>query len=156
MRRFVLYVLFVPIVGSLVTAAYQAIGDVRYLLSMTGTKFSEAGLMLLAPFYPLLHWPGLFVWIAYLNWLIPALAIAVADRFLPSQGWRRLGMISAVGYVATLATIGLLWENFFLALIGAITAIICCWVFDEFQKVRLDDIVSPIHKWINTLRTWPN
>ena len=135
-KRLILYILLVPIVGPLVTIAYQAVVDRGYPISLVW------------------HSLGLFIWSAYFNWFIPALAIATADRFLPPKGWQRFGMISAVGYVATLATIGLRWENFLLAFIGAMTAIICCWLFDEVQKGRLNDIVSAIHKWVNTLRTW--
>jgi hypothetical protein len=142
MKRFILYILLVPIVGPLVTIAYQAVLDRGYPISLVFNSFS------------------LFIWSAYYHWLIPALAIATADRFLPPQRWQRLGLTAAVGYVATLATIGFFWglgrQSFLLAFIGAVAAVICCALLDEIQKSRLNDIVAAIRKWARTRRTWPD
>lgn len=152
MKRFFLYVLLVPIVGTLVTMAYQLVVETAYEL----IRFGAVSLGALGQ----LRFISLVVWSAYIHWLIPALAIAVADRFIPSRGWPRIGMISAVGYVASLATIGLFWrwrwQYILVALIGATTAAICCWLLDELQSDRLRGIPRAILKSVRTLTKWPN
>lgn len=110
MKRFVLYALLVPVVGTLVTMAFQAM-------------FGGLSLTLLPRTLDLIQW------------FIPALVIATADRFIPSRGWPRLGTISVVGYIATLMTISLLWrlswQDLPLLLLGAMTAFLCCWLLER-------------------------
>ena len=151
MKRFILYAIFVPIVGTLVTMAYQLANQLAYQLIVLGLFFPLA---LVPP--PLIS----ILWWAYVQWLFPTLAIAAADRFIPLKGWPRFGTISAVGYFATLMTIGTLWgwrwQNFPLALIGAITGFISCWLLDELQRGRLNELVSKAHNSVKALRRWPN
>jgi hypothetical protein len=148
MKRFILYTVLVPIVGTLVTIAYQLAEQLAY-------QSIVLGVFPIVPVLPL----SLVVRLAYAQWLIPALAIATADRFIPLGGWPRFGTISVVGYFATLMTIGLLWGwwwgNLPLALIGAIAAFISCWLLDERQRGRLNDLVSKAHNSVKALRRWP-
>jgi hypothetical protein len=94
MKRFVLCLVLVPIIAPLVTGVFDAV--------MYGYN----------PFNLLLRLPGYFLWLAYFNWLVPALAIATADRLLRSDKWQRLGTIAVVGYVSTFLTDAALYGLF--------------------------------------------
>jgi len=146
MKRFVLYLVLVPIIAPLVTGFLQAVMS-------GGNSFSLA-----------LRLPGYFLWLAYFNWLLPAFAIATADRLLQSDKWRRLGMIAAVGCVSTFLTDAALyglfprgwhWGNLWPGLIGAIAALVCCLLLDQLNKERLIRFGSTIHNMIKALRRWP-
>jgi hypothetical protein len=146
MKCFVLYLVLVPIIAPLVTGVFDAV--------MYGYN----------PFNLLLRLPGYFLWLAYFNWLVPALAIATADRLLRSDKWQRLGTIAAVGYVSTFLTDAALyglfprgwqWGKLLPGLIGAIAALVCCLLLDQLNKERLSKFGSAIHNTIKALRRWP-
>lgn len=148
MKRFVLYLVLVPIIAPLVTGVMQAI------MYGGGNSFSLA-----------LRLPGYFLWFAYFNWLVPAFAIATTDRLLGSDKWQRLGTIAAAGYVSTFLTDATLyglfprgwqWGKLLPGLIGAIAALACCLLLDQLNKVRLSKFGSAIHSTIKPLRRWPN
>ena len=124
MKRFILYLVLVPMIGPSVMGALQAV--------MYGGN----------PFSLVLQLPGLFLWTAYFNWLVPALAIATADRLFRSDKWRHLGTIAAVGCFSTLLTevalYGLFprswrWGMLLPGLAGAIAALVCCLLLDQFN-----------------------
>jgi hypothetical protein len=79
--RFVLYLALIPIIAALVTGVLQAV--------MYGGD----------PFNLVLQSPGYSLWLAYYDWLVPALASATADWTLRSGKWLRLGTIAGVGFV---------------------------------------------------------
>jgi glucose-6-phosphate-specific signal transduction histidine kinase len=146
MKRFVLYLVLVPIIAPLIAGVWLA---VRYEVNQ---------------FHKLREWPGVVLWRAYFNWLLPALAIATADRFLPSGKWKRLGTIAAVGCVSTLLTEVALyglpsrgwgWGPLLPGLTGAIAALLCCLLLDQLNKERLSKLGSAISSTIKTLRRWP-
>jgi len=118
MKRLILYLILVPIVGTVAIMTYGTI-----LTGWTPLDLITARL-------------GHFVSVAYVQWLMPALIIAHVDRFIPLRGWARFGTISAVGYLALWVWMGLLygfglgWGGFLVPLTGAITAVICCWFSD--------------------------
>ena len=145
MRRFVLYLVLIPIIAPLVTGVFQAI--------MSGGN----------PFGLALRLPGYFLSLAYFNWLVPALAIATADWLLRCHEWQRLG-IAATGYVSTFLTDaaiyglfarGWQWGKLLPGFIGAIAALVCCLLLDQLNKERLIRLGSTIHNTIKALRRWP-
>jgi hypothetical protein len=148
MKRFVLYLVFVPIIGPLVVGIWQAlIWPSFYSLSVT-----------------LLHLPRAVVATA-LVWLLPALAIATADRLLSSNKWQRLTTIVAVGCVSTLladfAFYGLpvrdwLWNDLLMFLYGGTAALVSCVFVDQLEEERLRKFGSTIRNGIKVLRRWPN
>ena len=149
MKRFVLYLVLVPIIAPLVTAVLQA---VMY------------GITLVQSISFVVQLPGYFLWSAYTNWLFPALAIATADRLFRPGKWQRLGTIAAVGYVSTLLTIAALyglfprgwrWGVLLSGVIGAMAAVVCCLLLDQLNKERLRKFGSTIHNTIKALRRWP-
>ena len=145
MKRFVLYLVLVPIIAPLVMGVLQAV--------IYGAN----------PFSLVPQLPGYFLWSAYFNWLVPALAIATADRLLRSNKWQRLGTIAAVGYVSTFLTEAALYGLFpggwrwgvLPGLIGAIAALVCCLLLDQLNRERLSKLGSTIHNTIKVLRRWP-
>jgi len=148
MKRFVLYLVLVPIIASLVTSVVQVV--------MYGYGINQFDLVL--------RLPGYFLWSAYFNWLVPALAIATADQLLRSGKWQRLGTIAAVGYVSTFLTDAALyglfpqgwqWGNLLPGLIGAITALVSCLLLDQLNKERLRRFISTFHNTMKALRRWP-
>jgi hypothetical protein len=147
MKRFVLYLVLVPIVGPLVMGALQT-------LIYGGNPFSMV-----------LQLPGFFLRTAYFNWLVPALAIATADRLFRSDKLQRLGTIAAVGCASTLVTEvalygpfprGWQWGMLLPGFVGAIAALVCCLLLDQLNKERLSKFGSTIHNIIKTLRRWPD
>lgn len=94
MKQFVLYLALVPIIAPLMTGIFQAV--------MSGGN----------PFSLALRLPGYFLWLVYFKWLVPALAIATADRLLRSDNWQRLGTIAAVGWISTFLTDAALYGLF--------------------------------------------
>jgi hypothetical protein len=146
MKRFVLYLVLVPIIGPLVTGVLQIV--------------TSGG----SPFSLLLRSPGYFLWLAYFNWLVPALAIATTDWLLRSGKWQRLPTIAAVGYISTFLTDaafyglfprGWQWGKLLPGLIGAVAALTCCLLLDQLNKERLRKFGSTIHNTIKALRRWP-
>jgi hypothetical protein len=148
MKRFVLYLVLVPIIAPL------------------------ANVVLLAALYrvnalnDLLLFPSIFFRVAYSAWLVPALAIATADRLLRSEKWQRLGMLAAVGCISTFlmyftneALYGFPngWQRGMLlpGLAGAIAALVCCLLLDRLNKERLRKFALTIRDTIKALRRWP-
>ena len=149
MKRFILYLVLVPIIAPLMTGVLQA--------AMYGYGANQFNL--------LLRLPGYFLWSAYFNWLVPALAIATADRLLRSDKWQRLGTIAAVGFVSTFLTdaalYGLLprgwrWAVLLPGLIGAVAALVCCLLLDQLTKERLTKFGSTMYNTVKSLRRWPS
>jgi hypothetical protein len=147
MMRFVLCLVLFPIIAPLVTGVLEA---VRYGYD---------------PFIEVLQLPGYFLWSAYFNWLMPAFAVAIADRLLRSDKWRRLGTLAAVGCVSTLLTEAALyglfprgwrWGALLSGLIGAIAALVCCLLLDQLNKERLSKFASTTRSTIKALRRWPD
>ena len=144
MKRFVLYLLFVPIIAPVVEGVWMAVGY----------GFNQ--------FHGVLEHPGFFLWSAYFNWIVPALAIATADRLFKSDKWRRLGAVGAVGYVATLLIVTALSGRFWRwgivggSLIGAIAALVCCLLIDQLNKEHLSKYGPAVRSTIKTLRRWPD
>jgi hypothetical protein len=60
---------------------------------------------MLIAFKLLLLRPGNFLLSAYIDWLMPALAIAITDRFVRSDSLQRLGIIAVVGFLSALLNI---------------------------------------------------
>lgn len=147
MKRFILYLLLVPIIGQIVTVVIQAV---------------EYAVMYGSNIFDLLLDPSLyFLWSTSLLWLVPALAVATTDRLLGSDKWQRLGIIAAAGGVSTFLTgaalYGLLrgWRLLLPGLNGAITALVCCLQLNQLSRERLKKYGSTIHKTIKALRQWP-
>jgi hypothetical protein len=147
MKRFVLCLVLVPIIAPLVMGVFRAAvyGDNQFIF--------------------MLQLPGFFLRTAYLNWLVPALAIATADRLLQSDKWQRLGTIATVGCVSTFLTEAALydllprgwrWTELLPGLTGAIAAVVCSLLLDQLNKERLIKFGSTILNMIKVLRRWPN
>ena len=94
MKRFLLYLVLIPIVAPLLVSIWQVV-------TWAGNQFSLA-----------IRAPGLFFALAYLNWLAQALCVAAVDRLQPFHDWRRLAAISATGYVSTILVAGVLYGTF--------------------------------------------
>ncbi len=146
MKRFILYLVFVPVIASLLAALFQ-------VALYGGNSFTI-----------LMRLPGYFLWLAYFNWLAPALAIATADWLLSPDKRQRLGAIAAVGYVSTFLTDtviyglfsrGWQWGKLLPGLVGATAALICCLLLDQLSRERLAKISSTIGNTIKALRRWP-
>lgn len=147
MKRFVLYVVLVPIIGALALGALRALMYASEPLSLP------------------LQLPGMILRIAYFNWLVPALAIATADQLFRSHKPQRLGIIAAVGCVSTLVTEvalyslfsrGCQWGMLLPGLAGTIAAIVCCLLLDQLNKERLCKFGSTIDSTIKALMRWPD
>jgi hypothetical protein len=144
MKRFVLLLVLVPIIAAAVTTVVHAIRWVDPSVFRDWVRV-----------------PGYILWFAYLDWLVPALAVATADRLLRSYQWQRLLTIAVVGSVsAELAIYGLppsswRWGMLVPILIGAIAPLICCLLLDHVTMERLRQFGSRIHETIRTLRRWP-
>jgi hypothetical protein len=147
MKRFILYLVLVPLIAPLLTGAFQ--------FALYGGN----------PFGLAMRAPGLFLWLAYVNWLVPALAIAIVDRLVGSDKWQRLWAIAAAGCVSPFLTeaalYGLLsrswqWSVLSVGFIGAIAALATCLLIDQLSKERLGRFSSTILSTIKFLRQYPN
>ena len=147
MKRFVLSLLFLPLVAPLVTGAFQ--------FALYGGD----------PFGPAMRVPGVFLWLAYVNWLMTALAIAIADRLVGTDKRQRLWAIAAAGcispFITEAALYGLLsrswqWSVIVVGFIGAIAALASCLLIDLLSKERLGKFYSAILSTIKVLRRYPN
>jgi hypothetical protein len=155
MMRFVFYVVLVPILGPLVK-----IFVLENLLYTDGYPFS----FMLIAFKLLLLRPGNFLLSAYIDWLLPALAIATADRFVRSVTLQRLGIIAAVGFLSTLLNMAPLyvpspsrwqWGMLVPGIACAIAAGSCCLLL-ELNREHLSKLGSTIRKAIEVLRRRPD
>jgi hypothetical protein len=145
MKRFALYLLLVPLIASVVAGAFQ--------FALYGGD----------PFGPAMRVPGLFLWLAYVNWLVTALAVAIADGFVDKR--QRLWVIAAAGCVSPFLTeaalYGLLsrswqWSVSLVGFIGAIAALASCLLIDQLSIDRLGRFCSAILGTIKVLRRYPN
>ncbi len=132
--RFVLYLAVIPIIAA-------SIGVVLQALLYGGDPFNRA-----------LESPGHFLFLAYIDWLVPALACATADWTLRSGKWLRRGTLAGVGFVSTLLTfygqfprIGWQWQMLLPGLTGGIASLACCWLLDLLTKERLSNSTPTIH-----------
>jgi len=155
MKRFVFYLVLVPIVCPLIK-----IFVLENLLYTDGYPFS---FMLIALELLLLR-PGIFLLNAYFDWLLPALAIAIADRFVRSDTLQRLGIIAAVGFLSTLFTLVALhvpspsrwqWGMLVPGIACGIAGIVCRLLL-ELKREHLSKLGSAIRKAITVLRRWPD
>jgi uncharacterized membrane protein YhaH (DUF805 family) len=147
LKRFVLFVVLVPIIAPSATGILQA--------SISGGN----------PFSLAMRVPGLFLWLAYLNWLLPALAIAIVDRLVASDERQRLWALAAAGYVSPFITevarYGLLsrswqWSVLMVGVVGAIAALVTCLLIDQLTKERLGRVGSTFASTIKFLRRYPH
>jgi hypothetical protein len=147
MKRFVLYLVLVPLIAPLVTGVFQS--------ALYGGD----------PFGPAMRVPGLFLWLAYVNWLVTAIAIAIVDRLVGSDKWQRLWAIAAAGCISPFLTeaafYGLLsrswqWSILLVGFIGAIAALATWLLIDQLSKERLGRFGSTILSTIKVLRRYPN
>jgi hypothetical protein len=147
MKRFALYLLLLPLIAPPITAAYYA---VRY-----GGN----------PFIDVLIWRAYFLLFSYINWLLPAFAIATADRLIRADGKYRLMTIAAVGCVSTWSAVIVLyglpsrgwgWGHVWPGIIGAIAALLCCLLIDQLTKDNIRKVRSRACSALRFLRRWPH
>jgi len=147
MRRFILYLVLVPLIAPLVTGAFQ--------FALYGGN----------PFGLAMRAPGFFFWLAYVNWLVSALAIEIVDRLVRSDQWQRLWAIAAAGcvspFLTEVALYGLLFRSWqgsvlIVGVVGAIAALITCLLIDQLTKERLGRVGSTIASTIKFLRRYPH
>jgi hypothetical protein len=147
MKRFILYLLLLPLIAPLVTAAFQ--------FALYGGD----------PFHLAMRLPALFLWFAYVNWLVTALAVAIVDQLVQIDKWRRLCAIAAAGFASPFLTeaalYGLLsrswqWSVLFAGFIGAIAALSSYLLIDQLSRERLGKLSSTALTTIKLLRRYPH
>jgi hypothetical protein len=148
MKRFVLFLVLMPIIAALVTCVAQAV------MWVDPTVFRV-----------LVRQPGYALWSAYVTWLLPALVVATADRLLRSYRWLRRLTIAAAAYVSTLPTEVVIYDLpssswrwgmlLWGPLLGAIASAICSLLLDHVTRERIRQLGSRVRKTIQTLRRWP-
>lgn len=158
MKRFVLYLLLVPLVVPFVkieldNLIYETQGYLVY-----GDAFFVAHSLI--ALHLVLRSPGGFLLGAYLNWFLPALAVATADRLVGSDKIQRLCAIAAAGWVSTTLIVVALYARFPMGwqwgmlrpgFACVIAAVACCLLL-ELNREHLRKLGSTIRKTINVLR----
>jgi hypothetical protein len=155
MKRFIFYLVLIPLIGPLIK-----IFVLESLLYPPDYPFS----FMLIAFNLLLLRPGIFLLGAYIDWLLPAIAIAIADRFVRSaMPLQRLGIIAAVGFLSTLLNL----EPYVLSLshwqwgmlvppIACAIAAIVCHLALELKSEHRGKLRSTIRKAVAVIRAWPD
>lgn len=161
MKRFVLYLLIVPLAVPFIKVELDSlIYDIYDYLLYGNAFFVVDGLFGVRL---MLRSPTAFFFGAYLNWVLPALAVATADRLVRSKGVRRLGAIAAAGWISTTLIVVALYAPFPMGWqwgmlrpgFACAIAAVACFLLLELTGERVGKVASTARKAIHVLRQWP-